>query len=103
MTTFPDSIQTFKTYADIDANDAALVKQYQEAIQQGKTTTAATILAQISNARNKIITANDINTIVDTLYAVEQYFVDRYSSTYVVQAEQPTGQRSGDLWFKIIT
>lgn len=103
MTTFPDSIQTFKTYADIDANDAALVKQYQEAIQQGKTTTAATILAQITNGSNKIITANDINTIVDTLYAVEQYFINRYASQYVVQAEQPTNQREGDLWFEIIT
>lgn len=103
MTTFPNSTQTFKTYKDITASDAPLIKQYQDAIQQGKVTTAAEILAQITEGSAKIITADDINTIVDTLYAVEQYFANRYASTYVVQETQPTGQREGDLWFQIIT
>ena len=98
---FPSEIQTFPQMIDLAASDGPLVQQYQTAMQAGNLTLAKQILAQIPNNQNKIITADYLNTINDTVVAVEQYFKGRYSPAYIVSEEQPTYQEATDFWFQV--
>ena len=98
---FPSEIQTFPKMTDLTASDGELVKQYQVAMQAGNLTQAKQILAQIPNNQSKIITADYLNTINDTLVAVEKYFQARYSPAYVVSNTRPVNQETGDFWFEI--
>ena len=100
-TTFPNAIQTFPQMIDLAASDGALAQQYQTAMQAGNLTLAQQILAQIPNNQSKIITADYLNTINDTVVAVEKYFQARYSPAYVVSNTQPSAQESGDFWFQV--
>ena len=98
---FPSEIQTFPQMIDLTASDGSLVQQYQSAMQAGNITLAKQILAQIPNNQSKIITADYLNTINDTVVAVEKYFQARYSPAYVVSNTQPSAQESGDFWFQV--
>lgn len=98
---FPQQVQTFNQMQDISASDGALIAQYQAAMQTGNLTLAKQILAQIPNNQNKIITADYLNTINDTVVAVEKYFQARYSPAYVVSNTQPSAQENGDFWFQV--
>ena len=69
-TSFPNSIQQFPTMQDMSASDATLVKQYQELMKQGRINSARDILAQISNYQNKLVTAELLNTMNDTIVIV---------------------------------
>ena len=100
-TTFPTSIQTFPQMIDLAASDGTLAQQYQTAMQAGNLALAKQILAQIPNNQNKIITADYLNTINDTVIAVEKYFQARYSPAYVVSNTQPSAQENGDFWFQV--
>ena len=100
-TTFTNAIQTFPQMIDLAASDGPLVQQYQTAMQAGNLTLAQQILAQIPNNQNKIITADYLNTINDTVIAVEKYFQARYSPAYVVSNTQPSAQENGDFWFQV--
>ena len=100
-TTFPNAIQTFPQMIDLAASDGTLTQQYQAAMQAGNVTLAKQILAQIPNNQSKIITADYLNTINDTVVAVEKYFQARYSPAYVVSNTQPINQETGDFWFEI--
>ena len=100
-TLFPGAIQTFPQMIDLTASDGTLAQQYQAAMQAGNLTLAKQILAQIPNNQNKIITADYLNTINDTVVAVEKYFQARYSPAYVVSDTQPSLQESGDFWFQV--
>ena len=100
-TSFPNAIQTFPQMINLTASDGALTQQYQAAMQAGNLTLAKQILAQIPNNQNKIITADYLNTINDTVVAVEKYFQARYSPAYVVSNTQPSLQESGDFWFQV--
>ena len=100
-TLFPNAIQNFPQMIDLMASDGALVQQYQTAMQAGNVTLAKQILDQIPNNQSKIITADYLNTINDTLVAVEKYFQARYSPAYVVSNTQPSSQESGDFWFQV--
>lgn len=100
-TSFPGQIQTFPQMQDIFASDGVLVAQYQAAIQAGDLALAQQILAQIPNNQNKIITADYLNTINDTVVAVEEYFERRYSPAYVVSKTQPVLQNATDFWFEV--
>ena len=100
-TSFPNAIQNFPQMIDLIASDGTLVQQYQTAMQAGNLTLAKQILAQIPNNQNKIITADYLNTINDTVVAVEKYFLARYSPAYVVSNTQPSAQESGDFWFQV--
>lgn len=82
-TSFPNQIQNFPEMQDITAQDATLVQQYQNAMQAGNLTLAQQILSQITNNQNKIVTADYLNTINDTVTAVQKYFAARYSPAYV--------------------
>ena len=98
---FPQQVQTFNQMQDISASDGALIAQYQIAMQAGNLTLAKQILDQIPNSQSKIITADYLNTINDTLVAVEKYFQVRYSPAYVVSNTQPSAQENGDFWFQV--
>ena len=100
-TSYPNSVQTFPQMIDLAASDGTLAQQYQTAMQTGNLTLAQQILAQIPNNQNKIITADYLNTINDTVVAVEQYFQARYSPAYVVSNTQPSAQENGDFWFQV--
>ena len=96
-TSFPNALQTFPQMIDLTASDGALAQQYQAAMQAGNLTLAKQILAQIPNNQNKIITADYLNTINDTVVAVEKYFQARYSPAYVVSNTKPSEQENGDF------
>ena len=98
---FPGAIQTFPQMIDLTASDGALAQQYQAAMQAGNLALAKQILAQIPNNQNKIITADYLNTINDTVVAVEQYFQARYSPAYIVSESQPAYQGATDFWFEV--
>ena len=100
-TSFPNAIQNFPQMTDLLASDGTLVQQYQTAMQAGNLTLAQQILAQIPDNQSKIITADYLNTINDTVVAVEKYFQARYSPAYVVSNTQPINQETGDFWFEI--
>ena len=100
-TTFPTTVQVFPQMQDISASDGALIAQYQTAMQAGNVTRAKQILDQIPNSQNKIITADYLNTVNDTVVAVEEYFRGRYSPAYIVSADQPAFQNKTDFWFEI--
>lgn len=100
-TSFPNSVQRFPQMLDILASDGTLIKQYQDAVNSGNLTLAKQILTQIPNNQNKIITADYLNTINDTITAVEEYFRGRYSPAYVVSESQPVAQNSSDFWFQV--
>ena len=100
-TLFPGAIQTFPQMIDLTASDGTLAQQYQAAMQAGNLALAKQILAQIPNNQNKIITADYLNTINDTVVAVEKYFQARYSPAYVVSNTQPSAQENGDFWFQV--
>ena len=96
-TLFPGAIQTFPQMIDLAASDGTLAQQYQAAMQAGNFALAKQILAQIPNNQNKIITADYLNTINDTVVAVEKYFQARYSPAYVVSNTKPSEQENGDF------
>ena len=100
-TSYPNSVQTFPQMIDLTASDSALAQQYQTAMQAGNLALAKQILAQIPNNQSKIITADYLNTINDTVVAVEQYFRGRYSPAYIVSESQPAYQEATDFWFEI--
>ena len=100
-TLFPNAIQTFPQMIDLIASDGALVQQYQAAMQAGNLTLAQQILAQIPDNQSKIITADYLNTINDTVVAVEKYFKARYSPAYVVSNTRPVNKAPGDFWFEV--
>ena len=100
-TSFPNSTQTFPQMIDLTASDGALAQQYQAAMQAGNLTLAKQILAQIPNNQNKIITADYLNTINDTVVAMEKYFQARYSPAYIVSDTQPQSQEKSDFWFEV--
>ena len=101
-TLYPGAIQTFPQMIDLAASDGPLAQQYQTAMQAGNLALAKQILDQIPNNQSKIITADYLNTINDTVVAVEKYFQVRYSPAYVVSDTQPSLQESGDFWFQVI-
>lgn len=100
-TSFPNAIQNFPQMIDLIASDGTLVQQYQTAMQAGNLTLAKQILDQIPNSQSKIITADYLNTINDTVVAVEQYFQVRYSPAYIVSENQPAHQEATDFWFEV--
>ena len=100
-TSFPGQTQVFPQMQDISASDGALIAQYQAAMQAGNLALARQILAQIPNNQSKIITADYLNTINDTVVAVEEYFRGRYSPAYIVSETQPSFQNATDFWFEI--
>lgn len=98
---FPAEIITFPTMLDITESDCELIAQYQTAIQNQDLETAGSILEQIENYSLKIISASYLNSLSTTIHDIEQFYLARYSSAYIVSATQPLAQESTDFWFEI--
>lgn len=100
-TKFPNAIDNFPTMLDITSDDAPLVKEYAQYMEDGNYELAQATLSQIENGQNKIITAGLFNDMLDSLEAVEKYFQARYSPGYIVARERPIAQEANDFWFEI--
>ena len=50
LTSFPDSVDVFKTFLNIEARDGTAIKGYTDAMQAGDQVLANQYLAQISSA-----------------------------------------------------
>lgn len=101
-TSFPNSIQNFPTMMNLTSDDITAVKNYQQAILDNNFTLAAQYLASIINGDKKIITASYINTINDTIVALENYYLQKWSPAYVVSSSQPSSQDTGDFWLQVV-
>lgn len=100
-TKFPNETQLFPQMMDATVGDGTLIQQYQSAMQAGNLTLAKQILTQIPNNQNKIITADYLNTVNDTVVALETYIKDSYTLGYVVSEAQPEYQAKDDFWFEV--
>lgn len=98
-TNFPEQIDIFPTMKDVTAIDAPDITQYQAAMQEGNISQAKQILASIADGESKVITAEYLNNIKDSLVALETYYLQRWSPAYIVSDTQPLTQATGDFWF----
>lgn len=101
-TTFPDQIQEFDEKMNIDpTTDTVYLKAYQDAVLAQDIVAMREALSQIPMIEKKLITSEDFNVLTDTCYALQKFFLARYSSAYIVSETQPTAQEKGDFWIKI--
>lgn len=73
LTTFPETADTFVQMLDIVASDAPALTAYQAAMQQGNITQANQALATMADAVQKILTADKINKIFDSIEALQRF------------------------------
>ena len=73
FTNFPESIDTFVEMLDIVASDATSLKAYQDAMASGNVTAANNALATMADGARKILTADKINKIFDSIEALERF------------------------------
>ena len=78
-TNFPNAKDSFPTMKDVTAADAILLAQYQSAMQAGEIAKAKQLLAQMTDGANKVITAEYLNNIKDSMDALETYYLQRWS------------------------
>lgn len=101
-TVYPGAIQNFPRAMNITETDSALVKQFQDAMEVGDIATANQILVQIPNYLNKIITADYLNTINDTVDAVEEEFKQRYNPSITISSVAPVNPNMNDYWWQVV-
>lgn len=81
-TTFPDAIQPLVEYLDIESTDLALYNSYIGFIANEDYNAAQRTLQQITNFDKKIITAQKLNQLTDTIMALQTlYQSDTFQST----------------------
>lgn len=74
LTSFPDSVDVFKTFLNIEARDGTAIKGYTDAMQAGNQVLANQYLTQISSASQKIIQATDLNKLTEAILAIERFY-----------------------------
>ena len=70
-------------------------------MRAGSVNAARCVLAKVADGDCKIITAELINSMLDTCVAIQDYYNVRYSPAYVVSETQPTNQQPTDFWFEV--
>lgn len=75
-TIFPDAIQPLPLYEDLTEADANNYQGYLNAVRMGQWSTARNYLSQITNIGNKALTAEKMNTMLDTISALQQYSIN---------------------------
>lgn len=73
LTTFPESVDVFIQMLDVVASDAAALTAYQEAMNAGNIIRANTALGTMVNSAQKLLTAEKINKIFDSVEALERF------------------------------
>lgn len=100
-TTYPNAIQDFPTMQNVEATDGALITKYQLAMENGDITMANSILVQIPNYDRKLITANFLNTIKDTVAALKTKIDMSYNPSITVSAVAPAAPEKNDYWWAV--
>ena len=75
-TIFPDAIQPLPLYEDLTEADANNYQGYLNAVRAGQWSAARNYLSQITNIGNKALTAEKMNTMLDTITALQQYSIN---------------------------
>lgn len=83
LTTFPESVDEFEQFLDITTTDYSLIKEYQEALGSGDVTTAQSVLSQIPQATQKIISSMRLNQLRDAILAMEKFYSTTDISGYI--------------------
>lgn len=73
-TVFPDNIQTFVTMLNMVVADGPYIIGYQNAMKNGDLETAQQYYQQITNADQKFINAEKMNTLMDTCVALQRFY-----------------------------
>lgn len=73
LTNFPESIDTFVQMLDVVASDATSLKAYQDAMENGNIVQANNALSNMADAVKKILTADKINKIFDSVQALQRF------------------------------
>lgn len=73
-TNFPEQVQSFITMLNMTVSDADAVMGYQEAMRNGDITTAQRYFSQIANGEQKFITAEVMNTLMETCIALQRFY-----------------------------
>ena len=100
-TKFPDNIQMFGRFQDMTYNDWEMLSQYRKAMADNDFAAAQQALRGISKLKNKLLTNGFMNDMLDTCYAVQDFFDNRQVPDYVVSMAEPSWQKNGDLWFEL--
>ena len=72
-TSFPDTFQSLKRYQDVTQADLSAYNEYKNYINNNNLSGAKVALQKIENYDNKTLTATEINTLVDTVQALQSY------------------------------
>lgn len=75
FTSFPDSVQSFVTMLNMATTDAVAVSGYQAAMEAGNTSLAQQYYSQIVNADSKFVDATKMNTIMNTVVALQRFYL----------------------------
>lgn len=86
LTIFPEGVDNFPQWLDITAQDGPLIKQYMESVNNGNFALANQILSQIPSATQKIIKANDLNKLTQSMLAVERFYLSDVKD-YIVEKQ----------------
>lgn len=73
FTNFPESVDTFVEMLDIVSSDAVVLKAYQDAMEAGNVIQASNALNNMANAVQKILTADKINKVFNSIEALERF------------------------------
>ena len=86
-TSFPDTFQSLKRYQDVTQADLSAYNEYKNYINNNNLSGAKAALQKIENYGNKTLTAAEINTLVDTVQALQSY-MDRDTWQSMVNGKQ---------------
>lgn len=84
FTQFPDSIDTYNYFSDPTIEDIQLIKQYQSYFNAGNISSAAKILEDNPSLQNKIINANNLNKLIDSVKAIQRLYMSDIQS-YIME------------------
>lgn len=73
-TNFPDRLDNFPSFLNINASDGNYIKRYQLAIQEGDYNKAQEAYKEIPNVERKLISAKHLNKLSDACLAVEKFY-----------------------------
>lgn len=87
-TSFPDTFQSLKKYQDVTQADLSAYNEYRNYINNNNLNGAKAALQKIEDYDNKTLTAAEINTLVDTVQALQSYMNSATWSTLVNNKQQ---------------
>lgn len=84
---FPDGLDSWETFRNIEESDAELLKQYQQYVLNGDMASAQEIYNQIPYANNKFIGALVINQFADAIMSLEAFYGNSGFEEYVTNKQ----------------